>query len=410
MNDVARNIPLYRWMRFLRSLIFWQAVWFLYFQDVLSGAQAILLYAVYDVATTLLEVPSGYMSDRLGRRKTLIASALAAFGGAVCLALGDSFATFALAQVLIGMGGAFASGTEESILYESLSATDRADEVEDQEIIAWRYSFTALALSAVTGGAMALIDPRLPFVAGAVAMIALIWISFRLVEPARKTQTDEGAELLRLTHLGSAFRNPVLMWFFVLTVLMYGFSHLPFVFGQPFILEALDTLGLASSAPLVSGAVTSTMMVISVAFSLVAVRLRNMLGLPVLLLGAFALQIAISGVMAVTDSMIVITFLVLRMVPDALSRPFILGRIQPLLEDDSRATWLSLKSFAGRLIFASALAIGAISANDASAMPYPEIARILSVATLIGIVLLGVLAFAATRIAVGAPKKPAPND
>ena len=56
-SALTRNITLYRWSRFLRSLTFWQATWFLYFQNVLSGAEAILLYAVYDVATTVLEVP-----------------------------------------------------------------------------------------------------------------------------------------------------------------------------------------------------------------------------------------------------------------------------------------------------------------------------------------------------------------
>ncbi|MCF2905440.1 MFS transporter [Octadecabacter sp. CECT 8868] len=402
---LARNITLYRWSRFLRSLTFWQAVWFLYFQDVLSGAQAILLYAVYDVATTLLEVPSGYMSDRLGRRFTLIASACAAVAGTALLAIGDSFAVFAFGQVLIGMGAAFASGTDEAMLYESLAAIDRSDEVESQEVIAWRYSFIALAVSAVAGGAMALISPTLPFGASAVALMGLIWVTFRFVEPPRKTAMAEGAELLRVSHLGSNVRNPILMWFFVLTVLMYGFSHLPFVFGQPFILAALNDIGFAASAPLVSGVITAFMMGVSVLASLFALRLRRAFGLPLLLLAAFGLQIAISGVMALTESAIVLVFLMLRMVPDALSRPFILGRIQPLLSDDSRATWLSLKSFVGRLAFASALWIGAINANDAGQLPYADIRAILSVAVLIGLIALIGLAIAARRIEIEAPAK-----
>lgn len=41
--DVASNITLYHWSRFLRSLTFWQAFWFLYFQGVLSGAVATLI-------------------------------------------------------------------------------------------------------------------------------------------------------------------------------------------------------------------------------------------------------------------------------------------------------------------------------------------------------------------------------
>lgn len=403
MPALASNISLYRWSRFLRSLIFWQAIWFLYFQDVLSGAQAILLYVVYDVAITVLEVPSGYMSDRIGRRKTLILSAFAAFGGAVCLWLGDSFAMFAMGQILVGIGGAFASGTEEAMLYESLAATEREDEIEGQEIVAWRYSFSALALSAVTGGAMALIDPRMPFLAGAIAMVGLIWVTFRMVEPPRTSDTAEGAELLRLTHLGEAFRNPVLLWFFALTVLMYGFSHLPFVFGQPFILQSLDLLGVSNSAPLVSGAVTATMMGVSVLVSLVALRMRKALGLPVLLLGAFGLQIAISGVMALTESVFVLAILMLRMVPDALSRPFVLGRIQPLLNDDSRATWLSLKSLVARLVFAGALSLGAISADDAGTLPYEDIRKILTVCVLIGVVSLLALAITARRIQIDAP-------
>lgn len=401
--DITRNILLYRWSRFLRSLIFWQAIWFLYFQQVLSGAEAILLYAVYDVATTVLEVPSGYMSDRLGRKKTLLASAVAGLLAALLLVVGDTFTVFVFANICLGASVAFASGTDEAMLYESLVTLDREDEIEHQEVIAWRYSFIALALSAVAGGAMAMIDMRLPYVGVVASFAALFWITTRFAEPPRSSTTAEGAELLRLAHLGDAFRNPVLLWFFALGVLMYGFSHLPFVFGQPFILEALNTMGLTASAPLVSGAVTSVMMVISVLVSLIAVKMRDALGLPALLLGAFALQIAISGVMALTDSAIVLAFLVLRMVPDALSRPFILGRIQPLLADDSRATWLSLKSFAGRLLFAAALAMGAVSTTDAGTMPYTDIRAILTVAVAIGVAALVVLALCARHIAIAPP-------
>ncbi|MEJ6813176.1 MAG: MFS transporter, partial [Octadecabacter sp.] len=134
-------------------------------------------------------------------------------------------------------------------------------------------------------------------------------------------------------------------------------------------------------------------------------KLRAALGLPMLLLGAFTLQIAISGVMALTDSAIVLVFLLLRMVPDALSRPFILGQIQPLLPDDSRATWLSLKSFVGRLVFASALAAGAVSTTNAGTFPYDDIAAILTVAVVIGVFILTALALTA-RVITQNPKTP----
>ncbi|MGI9356810.1 MAG: hypothetical protein ACR2PF_16830 [Rhizobiaceae bacterium] len=81
-SEMAKNVGLYPWFKFFQNLVSWQAVWFLYFQCELSASEAILLYAVYDVATTVLKVPSGYLSDRLGRRITLIAAAIAGFAGA----------------------------------------------------------------------------------------------------------------------------------------------------------------------------------------------------------------------------------------------------------------------------------------------------------------------------------------
>ena len=400
LNALNRNINLYRWSRFFRSLLFWQAIWFLYYQDVLSASEAIFLYALTDITTTVLEVPSGYMSDRWGRRKTLIAGGIAGVFSAIFLVFGGTFVIFALATMLFGASTAFSSGTDEAILYESLAATGRESEIEHQEIVAWRYSFTALAISAVIGGALAMVHMKLAYVGVVFSFTALTWVTWLMVEPPRSTQDKHAVENLQWSHVLGNARNPVLMWFFALTVLLYAFSHLPFVFGQPFILEALDGLGLAASAPLVSGSITAAMMAISVLVSLIAIRMRAAVGLVPLVLGAFALQIAISGTMAVTDSAIVLAALMLRMVPDALTRPFILARIQPLLPNSNRATWLSLQSFVGRLLFALALSIGAISTTDVGTMPYADIQRILTVACIIGITALAGLAITARNVKI----------
>lgn len=47
-TDMARNIWFYPWFRFVQNLVFWQAVWFLFFQDKLSAGAAILIYVLYD--------------------------------------------------------------------------------------------------------------------------------------------------------------------------------------------------------------------------------------------------------------------------------------------------------------------------------------------------------------------------
>jgi hypothetical protein len=65
-------------------------------------------------------------------------------------------------------------------------------------------------------------------------------------------------------------------------------------------------------------------------------------------------------------------------VPDSLARPYILARIHPLLADDTRATYLSVQSFCGRLLFATTLYLSSLAATDGSELAYPEIQTILS--------------------------------
>ena len=396
-----RNLVLYPWFKFLQNLLFWQAIWFLFFQKTLSAADAILLYVVYDIATTVFEVPSGYMSDRLGRRATLIASSVAGFFGMVVFATGDTFGAFVLGQVLLGASIAFVSGTDSAFLYESLVAEGREGEVEAQELRAWRFTFSGLACSAVVGGIVALWSFELAFAASAIAFAAAVYVTWQCVEPPHTgTKIAQGAEWLRFRSLGAAFTKPVLIWLFALSTLMYGYSHIPFVFGQPFILAALDRIGLAGEAPLVSGAVTAIMMLLSVGTSMLAPRLRKRLGLPVLLCTAFAMQIFLAAVLALTNSAFAIAFLFLRMVPDSLSRPFILARIQPLLSDESRATYLSLKSLAGRVAFAASLWAASLSTSEVGRMAHSEIRAVLTWYVVVGVVCLIGFVLMARRAAV----------
>lgn len=394
----ARNIALYPWFKFAQSLIFWQAVWFLYFQNVLSPAEAIILYAVYDISVTVLEVPSGYASDRLGRRWTLVSAAVCGVLGSLLLALGSAFAVFALGQFFLGAAAALASGTDSALLYESLAQEGREDEVEAQETRALQFSLTGFALSAVTGGALALVNLPATFVAAALAMGAAMVIAWRFVEPPRPD--GPRARGRQVPAMRAALRLPVLRWIFALSVLMYGFSHLPFVFGQPFILSALERIGLAAQAPLVSGGVTAVMMGLSVVASLFALRLKAVLGLPGILLLAFGMQIGLITVLTLTQSWLAIAVLFLRIVPDALSHPFKMGRIQPLLEDAVRATYVSVQNLCGKLLFAGSLLLAAGSAADVAALPYADIRMILGRYVAAGLAVWVLLALTVRRAGV----------
>jgi hypothetical protein len=115
------------------------------------------------------------------------------------------------------------------------------------------------------------------------------------------------------------------------------------------------------------------MMVTSVLASLVAIRLRRRIGLPAILMLAFGIQVGLITTLALTHNILAIAVLFLRMVPNSLSRPFIIARMQPLLGDAGRATFLSVQSFAGRLLFAGSLLLASAQVSDRAVMGASDI-------------------------------------
>jgi len=103
------------------------------------------------------------------------------------------------------------------------------------------------------------------------------------------------------------------------------------------------------------------------------------------------------AMLASSNHPLVIAFLVIRMVPNAFARAFILARIQPLVSDISRATYLSLQSFTGRLLFAGSLMVASGGASQ-GALGYVENRVILAGYLVAGLVVLAGLAVTARRV------------
>ncbi|HME73066.1 MAG TPA: MFS transporter [Myxococcota bacterium] len=86
----------------------------------LDMREVYLLQSVFAVATLLLEVPSGYAADLLGRKKTLITGSLFYGVSFTWLALANGFLGFVVFELLAAVGVALFSGTDVALLYASL--------------------------------------------------------------------------------------------------------------------------------------------------------------------------------------------------------------------------------------------------------------------------------------------------
>jgi MFS family permease len=375
---VHRNIALYSWFQFAQNLLFWNGVWYLYFEAALSPPEAIALAAVFDLAVVLLEVPSGYFSDLFGRRRTLLVATLASATGCLLIWVGTGILLLAGAQVLLGAGRAFTSGTDNALLYESLAVEGREHEVAHQVARAWRYAFSGLAVSAAAGGALALFSYPLVFLLSGVAagVAALIALQFREPpSPGRAAFAERPVEQLRLVF--GRLQDRVLCWMFVFAAGTYAFSHVPWTFGQAWLKAMLAEHATGIETPLVSGLVTAAMMLVSVVTGWLALRLRARIGTVRVFLVASAIQFALITALALSVHPLVVLLLLMRMVPDAMTAPFEMEVIQPRLEARYRATYLSVKNLAGRLTFSLSLLVVAWAMPASNGADHQAISTVL---------------------------------
>jgi len=332
-------------------------VFFLYFSARVSLGEVLQLEAIYYAGVVLVEVPSGYVSDRFGRRPTLVVASLALVAAYAVFALATSFAQLAVAQALLALGLAFNSGTDTSFHLANLERVGRAELYAGREARLGTLSFVIGAVAALAGGAAALIDMRLAYLLSlAAALVALVSaLSFR---PIPGPERASGARLSLFVTLRRCFatvRDRDLAWFFGAAVVATVINHVPYEFYQPY-LRRLDFIPFGGSAtPLVAGVHLAIVQLIAAPVAGVSTLLSQRLGVVTQVVLSMMLQLALIVSMACFVSPLVAVLLVARSVPRALQDAPLRAAVAPRVASELRATYLSLESLVGRLGFASLL-------------------------------------------------------
>ena len=397
---LERNVSLYPLYQALLNAYFWLPVFFLYFSERLALGQVLRLEAIYYATVVLLEVPSGYFSDRIGRRLTLLVSSSGLVVSYALFFLGRSFEMLAAAQVLLALGLAFNSGTDTALHFDSLSALGREDEYAAREAKANQAALGGRALAALIGGVAAAWQMRFAYGLSVLAAVGTLWVAVLFVEPmVRGPQATPGRGFVR--HLGaclSRLGNRTLAWLFAFAVLMTVINHVPYEFYQPYLDLLLDRREIdlpVEGTPLFAGVVTAFSMMIAAWATGFSIRLRDRVGLGVTLLFTTALQVVIMVVMGFLLHEVVVVLILLRSVPAAVMQPPLRAAITPRLPQQLRATYLSLQSLIGRLAFAGVLLSMSLGSRPESAPDWPAISSMSLTGAILGaagLVLLAVTA------------------
>ena len=156
-----RNLQYYKFCLygFLKNLKFFDPFLILFFIDAgLSFLQIGTLYAVREISTNILEIPTGIAADSLGRRKTMICSFVFYIISFAAFFCSDSYLLFIPAMILFAVGEACRTGTHKAMIFEYLKINGWQDQKVHYYGDTRSWSQLGSAVSALIAGAIVFIS------------------------------------------------------------------------------------------------------------------------------------------------------------------------------------------------------------------------------------------------------------
>jgi len=161
-----RNIPLFIAFRLLFNARFYYPIFAMIQLDYgLSMPQFAVLNAVWALSIVLLEVPSGALADRIGRKRMVVGASLLMVLEMAVIAfvpLGNStlvFWAWVINRILSGAAEASASGADEALAYDSIPEEERRGRWPAVLSRLMTLSSIAFVIAMLTGSAV--YDPEL---------------------------------------------------------------------------------------------------------------------------------------------------------------------------------------------------------------------------------------------------------
>ncbi|MEM4397258.1 MAG: MFS transporter, partial [Candidatus Woesearchaeota archaeon] len=192
LKDYEKNIKKLTIIQALRWTLFIMPVIIPFYQLYnLSMNQIFLIQTFYSFSLLLFEIPSGYFSDYLGRKKTLIIGTFFSFIGFLLYSFSYSFFGFVISEIILGIGSSFISGTDSAFLYENLKKLKKEKDYKKVEGKISFYCSFSEAISGFLAGFFALISLRFNFYIETIFVFIAFLISLTLYEDSSEIKKNK---------------------------------------------------------------------------------------------------------------------------------------------------------------------------------------------------------------------------
>lgn len=179
-NKIAYLVGRVQWLGLAVPSIF--VIWI---QAGMSFADILLLQGLFGVVILLLEYPSGILADHFSRKSVLVGSKICAILGTLMYSFSNSFGTFLLAEVILGLALALNSGADSAMIWDSTVILERTDA---REIITRGSSIaigSGIVLTPLSGVSLLIVGSQGTLWLTSALMVSGLVTALMITEPTR---------------------------------------------------------------------------------------------------------------------------------------------------------------------------------------------------------------------------------
>jgi len=221
------NTKLLKWFNFFQDFRLYSPVAILFFVEITdSFALGLMVFSVVSLSSAIAEVPTGVISDFIGRKKTIIVGALFSTLSLFVYALSGSFLMLAIGSIFGGIGRSFFSGNNDALLYDSL--LEEGQEKKYGDLVGKVSSMfqVGLGISALIGGFIADISLAYVMWASIIPQVITIFIGLFIIEPKNHNEKMSGNVFVHIREALIPFKeNAKLRTLSLTSILNYGIGE-----------------------------------------------------------------------------------------------------------------------------------------------------------------------------------------
>ena len=200
---IHKNIKILTWFNFLTDFRFYAPIAIIYFTKVTgSYALGMSVFSITMISSAIFEVPTGFFSDYIGRKRTVILGSISSVMCVTLYAIGGSYLMLVLGAIIEGLSRAFYSGNNEALLYDSLSDIGRRHKYHIYLGKTSSMFQVAGIASALIGGFIASWSFALLMWLSVVPQVVGLILSLRIIEPQKR-----GGEGNIYSHLSESIKH-----------------------------------------------------------------------------------------------------------------------------------------------------------------------------------------------------------